>query len=65
MNSLLLIRLLLSIALTASGTDEAEEAPKNALCKTLKDGTVDRQEIDPNETELRKVMAQMGYVACE
>lgn len=58
--------LLLASAMNACGTDDASYEPrKNALCKTLADGTVERYEIDPSESGLRKVMADMGFVPCE
>jgi hypothetical protein len=59
--------LFIFFAIAACGSNESEtkEAPKNALCKTLKDGTVQRYEIAPEETALREVMAGMGFVPCE
>lgn len=59
--------LFLVLAASACGSDDSEtkEVPKNALCKTLKDGSVQRYEIAPEETALREVMAGMGFVPCE
>jgi hypothetical protein len=59
--------LLIILAITACGSDDSEtkDVPKNALCKTLKDGSVQRYEIASEETALREVMAGMGFVPCE
>jgi hypothetical protein len=59
--------LFMVLAITACGADESEtkEVPKNASCKTLKDGTIQRYEVAPEETALREVMAGMGFVPCE
>ena len=59
--------LFIALVMTACGSNDSEpkEVPKNALCKTLKDGSVQRYEIAPEETALREVMAGMGFVPCE
>lgn len=61
------LALFIILATAACGADESEpkETPKNALCKTLKDGSVQRYEIAPEETATREVMASMGFVPCE
>jgi ABC-type Fe3+-hydroxamate transport system substrate-binding protein len=62
-----ILALIIVLVITACGSNESEtkEVPKNALCKTLKDGSVQRYEIAPEETALREVMAGMGFVPCE
>lgn len=57
--------IVLAVAACGSGESETKEVPKDALCKTLKDGSVQRYEIAPEETALREVMANMGFVPCE
>lgn len=60
--------LLLPVLLAACGDEESEtkeEAPKPAMCKTLKDGTVDRYEISTSATELRAVLVEMGFQPCD
>ncbi len=60
--------LILSVLLVACGDEESEtkeEPNKPAMCKTLKDGTVDRYEISASATELRAVLVEMGFQPCE
>lgn len=62
-----ILALFIVLAHSACGSNDSEskEVPKNALCKTLKDGSVQRYEIAPEEKALREVMAGMGFVPCE
>jgi hypothetical protein len=61
------IALFAVLAAGACGAEKSEtkDVPKDALCKTLKDGTVQRYEIAPEETALRETMADMGFIPCE
>lgn len=60
--------LFLSVVLVACGNEKSEtkeEPIKPAMCKTLKDGTVERYEISTSATELRSVLVDMGFQPCD